>query len=167
MMDLGTRPCLLNPIADALVDTAVWRLDLVLGDAETGAPFDLTGSDLLITFRPLWSDAVITTLSTINGDGHEALVVTDAAAGKVSLVSRPSARTYRVPCTRSGFVPAVVATQGDILRRTAGSDPEYLGFISFVLRAGTTAWDAGITPVFITSFAQPRLALARRALGLT
>lgn len=143
--------CLLAGLpADPLVDTEVWRYELTLGTPANGnnpaVPFDLSGSALAITFRTLAGFEVVSTLSTdtTRTDLHGTIAIADAAAGKISIVSDPWLRKYRVPVSRFSFTQTVLV-RGDVMRllpSDADSRPEYLGHIQFPLRAGTTSWPA-------------------------
>lgn len=150
-LPVGGSSCLLSGLpVDPLVDAEVWRYDLVLGTPSDGTnpavPFDLTGSDLTMVFRTRLTWEVVATMSTIPTwpglDGS--ITITDAPAGKVSIVSDPWRRTYRVSSLPGGLVQHVAVT-GDVLRLLKSdltSRPEYLGSIDFPLRASTTQWPA-------------------------
>ena len=135
------QSCVLNGLGDALLDAEVWRLNLTLGDLATSTPFDLTGSDILVTFRTIGAWSPVATCSTAANDGT--LTITDAPNGKVALVSAPSTRDYRVATAGFGFLPMPVQVWGDVLRRLTAdpfSEPESLGQIQFLIRASTTQW---------------------------
>jgi hypothetical protein len=143
--------CLLSGLPDdPLVDAEIWRLNLVLGTPAEGdtpaQPFDLTGSDLTIVMKTLGWETVSTlsTMPTWPGlDGT--ITIPDAVNGAVSIVSDPWRRAYRVRLPIGGGLIIPTTVRGDVMRLAQGDPnarPEYLGYIQFPLRAGTTQWPA-------------------------
>lgn len=129
-------------LADARLDTEDWRLRVSLADPATGLPYNLTGSDLKVSFRATVDGAPVAECSTASGDGSLAIVA-PPTAGLIDIVSRAAMRTWRVPVANSGRLDLPQTVQGDVLRRPS-SDPngpvEALATIKILVRSGTTSW---------------------------
>ncbi len=122
-------------IDDRFLDTEDWEFDVTVTDGD-GAPINLTGSALRLTFKALADGAVVSQHTTAPGIG---LVIKDGPGGILTVTSEASAREWRCPAGIVGLsFPQTIV--GDVMRRAGIGQPyRALQRIALTILPGTTA----------------------------